>query len=91
MKDALRYTLLIPKQETAIRHFCLWAIGMALLTLRRIDSDRAYRSAAAVKISRRSVKLVIVASRVAVKRDGLLKLLFALAARGLPRPKARRR
>lgn len=84
LQDALRYTLLIPKEETAIRHFCLWAIGMAVLTLRRIDANRAFRSGADVKISRRSVKLVIAASRVAVKRDGLLKLLFALAARGLP-------
>jgi farnesyl-diphosphate farnesyltransferase len=89
LQDALRYTLLIPKEETAIRHFCLWAIGMALLTLRRIDRNRAFRSGAEVKISRRSVKLVIAASRVAVKHDGLLKLLFALAARGLPRAEPR--
>jgi farnesyl-diphosphate farnesyltransferase len=84
LKDALRYTLLIPKEETAIRHFCLWAIGMAVLTLRRIDANRAFRSGGEVKISRRSVKLVIAASRVAVKHDGLLKMLFGLAARGLP-------
>jgi farnesyl-diphosphate farnesyltransferase len=84
LKDALRYTLLIPKEETAIRHFCLWAIGMAVLTLRRINANRAFRSGAEVKISRRSVKLVIAASRLAVKRDGLLRMLFALAARGLP-------
>jgi farnesyl-diphosphate farnesyltransferase len=84
LEDALRYTLLIPKEETAIRHFCLWAIGMALLTLRRIDANRAFRSGAEVKISRRSVKLVIAASRLAVKRDALLKALFRLAAGGLP-------
>jgi farnesyl-diphosphate farnesyltransferase len=89
LQDALRYTLLIPKEETAIRHFCLWAIGMALLTLRRINANRAFRSGSEVKISRRSVKLVIAASRVAVKRDGLLKSLFRLAARGLPLAPAR--
>ena len=84
LKDALRYTLLIPREETAIRNFCLWAIGMALLTLRRIDANRAFRSGNEVKISRRSVKLVIAASRLGAKRDALLKLLFGLAARGLP-------
>jgi farnesyl-diphosphate farnesyltransferase len=84
LRDALRYTLLVPKEETAVRNFCLWAIGMALLTLRRINANRAFRSGNEVKISRRSVKLVIAASRAGVKRDGLLKLLFRLAARGLP-------
>jgi farnesyl-diphosphate farnesyltransferase len=84
LEDALRYTLLIPEDETAIRHFCLWAIGMALLTLRKIDAHRAFRSGSEVKITRRSVKLVIGASRLAVRRDRLLKKLFALAARGLP-------
>jgi hypothetical protein len=42
-----------------------------------------------VKISRRSVKLVILASRVAVKRNALLEALFALAARGLPLAESR--
>ena len=84
LKDALRYTLLIPREETAIRHFCLWAIGMALLTLRRIDANRRFRSGNEVKISRRSVKLVIAASRLGVKRDRVLEILFRLAAGGLP-------
>jgi farnesyl-diphosphate farnesyltransferase len=89
LRDALRYTLLIPREETAIRNFCLWAIGMALLTLRRISANRAFRSGAEVKISRRSVKLVIAASRLGVKHDRMLEMLFALAARGLPKPEAR--
>jgi farnesyl-diphosphate farnesyltransferase len=86
LRDALRYTLLIPKEETAIRHFCLWAIGMALLTLRKINRNRTFTSSAQVKISRRSVKLVIAASRLSVRSDALLKALFPLAAYGLPKP-----
>jgi farnesyl-diphosphate farnesyltransferase len=86
LEDALRYTLLIPKEETAIRHFCLWAIGMALLTLRKINRNRTFTSSAQVKISRRSVKLVIAASRLSVRSDALLKALFPLAAYGLPKP-----
>ena len=89
LHDALRYTLLIPRNETAIRHFCLWAIGMALLTLRRIHANRAFRSGNEVKISRRSVKVVIGASRVAVRHDALLKVLFRLAASGLPKAAGR--
>jgi farnesyl-diphosphate farnesyltransferase len=86
LEDALRYTLLIPADETAIRHFCLWAIGMALLTLRKINANRAFTGASQVKISRRSVKLVIVASRLSVRSDRVLKALFWLAASGLPAP-----
>lgn len=84
LRNALRYTLLIPREETQIRHFCLWAIGMAVLTLRKIEQNRAFTQGDQVKISRRSVKLVIAASRLSVKNDAMLKTLFALAAAGLP-------
>src|SRR6201992_2873680 len=36
LRNALTYTLLIPSRESGIRRFCLWAIGLAVLTLRRI-------------------------------------------------------
>lgn len=84
LQDALRYTLLVPKRETEIRHFCLWAIGMALLTLRKIKRNPAFSEGAQVKISRRSVKLVILASRLGASSDGMLKALFRLAGMGLP-------
>ncbi|MGH8119608.1 MAG: phytoene/squalene synthase family protein, partial [Gammaproteobacteria bacterium] len=32
LQNALKYTLLIPPHETGIRRFCLWALGMAILT-----------------------------------------------------------
>src|SRR6185503_11257066 len=35
LRSALQYTLLIPRREAAIRNFCLWSIGMAVLTLRK--------------------------------------------------------
>src|SRR5919198_165901 len=37
LRNALTYTLLIPRNEIGIRNFCLWAIGFALLTLRKIN------------------------------------------------------
>ncbi len=37
LRNALSYTLLIPAEESGIRRFCLWAIGLALLTLRNME------------------------------------------------------
>jgi farnesyl-diphosphate farnesyltransferase len=84
LKNALAYSLLIPKQETGIRNFCLWAIGLALLTLRKINSHLYYTDGSQVKISRLSVKGTILATRLTVQNDRFLKLLFSIAARGLP-------
>src|SRR5699024_2513987 len=34
LRNALEYTLRIPGYQKGMRRFCLWAIGLALLTLR---------------------------------------------------------
>lgn len=86
LENALAYTLLIPAQEKGIRRFCLWALGMAVLTLRKINRNRGFTSGTEVKISRRSVKATILATNLAVSSAPLLRLLFNLAAMGLPRP-----
>jgi farnesyl-diphosphate farnesyltransferase len=84
LKNALSYSLLIPKEETGIRNFCLWAIGLAMLTLRKINKHLYYTDGSQVKISRLSVKGTILATRLTVQNDRLLKLLFSIAARRLP-------
>ncbi len=84
LQSALRYTLLIPPRETAIRNFCLWSIGMALLTLRKINRHMNFRSGREVKISRRSVRATIIASRLCARNDAALRLLFRAAAASLP-------
>jgi farnesyl-diphosphate farnesyltransferase len=84
LKNALSYSLLIPKEETGIRNFCLWAIGLAVLTLRKINKHLYYTDGSQVKVSRSSVKGTILATRLAVQNDRLLKLLFSIVARGLP-------
>jgi farnesyl-diphosphate farnesyltransferase len=33
--NALKYTQLLPTNETGIRNFCLWTLGMAVLTLKK--------------------------------------------------------
>ncbi|MCC7410993.1 MAG: phytoene/squalene synthase family protein [Gammaproteobacteria bacterium] len=85
LDDALSYTLRIPPRETGIRRFCLWALGMAVLTLRKIDAHRDFTSGQEVKISRRSVKATIIATSIAVRSDRWLRLMFELAGRALPR------
>jgi farnesyl-diphosphate farnesyltransferase len=86
LENALAYTLLIPRYERGIRRFCLWALGMAVLTLRKIDHNPGFASGQEVKISRRSVRATIVVTRLSVGSNLLLKVLFNLAAFGLPRP-----
>ncbi len=85
LEDALAYSLLIPKSETGLRKFCLWAIGMALLTLRNIHANRNYTNGAEVKISRRSVKATILATRVTANSDLLLRALFRFTGSSLSR------
>ena len=86
LANALRYTLLIPARETGIRRFCLWALGMAVLTLRKINRHRSFASGSEVKISRRSVYATIAMTNLLTRQDGLLRSLFSITARGLPAP-----
>lgn len=84
LQDALTYTLMIPSEETGVRKFCLWAVGMAIFTLRKINRKRDFRSGQEVKISRRSLKGIIMVTNAALRSNFLLKKLFAFTARGLP-------
>jgi farnesyl-diphosphate farnesyltransferase len=84
LRDAVSYSLLIPKHETGIRNFCLWAIGLAVLTLRKINKHLDYTDGSQVKISRLSVKGTILATRLTLQNNALLKALFSIAAWGLP-------
>ncbi|MEM7282635.1 MAG: hypothetical protein AAF438_13510, partial [Pseudomonadota bacterium] len=80
----LRYTLYIPTDETGIRRFCLWAIGLAILTLKRIHGNPGFSAGQEVKISRRAVKATVWATNASVKHDRAITTLFNLAGRGLP-------
>jgi len=84
LEDALAYTLMIPAHETGIRKFCLWAIGMALFTLRKINKKRNYTSGQEVKISHGTLKAIILVTHMTLRYNFLLKALFHLTARGLP-------
>ena len=84
LANALRYIHIIPPHETGIRRHCLWTLGMALLTLRRIHATPAFRSGQQVKISRRSVRAVTVVTSSLVRSNLALTLLFRALTRGLP-------
>lgn len=84
LANALRYTMLIPRQQSGIRNFCLWALGMAVLTLRKINHHRNFRCGAEVKITRRSVRATVLVSRLSASHDGLLRMLFRFGQIGMP-------
>jgi farnesyl-diphosphate farnesyltransferase len=84
LRNALDYTLLIPSKETGIRRFCLWAIGLAVLTLRKIERNPRFTAGAQVKVTRSAVAMTRLLTNVAGRSDWMLRLLFAQAARGLP-------
>lgn len=90
LANAMRYTLLIPTQETGIRNFCLWAMGMAVLTLRKINAHRDYSGSQQVKISRRSVRATVAISRLAARHNLLLHSLFKISQAGLPKQQKHR-
>lgn len=86
LEDALNYTLLIPASEPGIRKFCLWAIGMAVLSLRKLHKNLDFSSGKEVKISRNSVKATVLVTSLLVRNDGVLRLLFKLLTASLPKP-----
>lgn len=84
LRAALDYTLLIPRREIGIRRFCLWAIGLAILTLQNIYRQPGYRSGDDVKVSRRRVRAVILICNSVTASNLSLRSLFAVASHGLP-------
>jgi farnesyl-diphosphate farnesyltransferase len=84
LRNALDYTLLIPSKETGIRRFCLWAIGLAVLTLRKIEHNPRFTAGVQVKVTRSAVAMTRLSTDVAGRSNWMLRWLFAQAARGLP-------
>ncbi len=84
LRNALAFTLLIPAEETGIRKFCLWAIGLAALSLRKIKDNPGFTAGSQVKVSRSAVAMTQTLTNMAVRNDAMLQRLFERAARGLP-------
>ncbi|MDE3262684.1 MAG: squalene/phytoene synthase family protein [Acidobacteriota bacterium] len=84
LSNALRFILLIPRREAGIRRHLLWAVGLAVLVLRRIHRNPSFRQGHNVRLSRVSVGVVVAVTSVAARRDSALRFLFRVATRGLP-------
>ncbi|HEV7717328.1 MAG TPA: phytoene/squalene synthase family protein [Steroidobacteraceae bacterium] len=84
LRNALSFTLLIPSNQTGIRRFCSWAIGLALLTLRGIHKKPGFTAADQVKVSRPQVMTLVSVTNLTLHDDRLLRQLFERTARGLP-------
>lgn len=83
LKDALTYTQLLPSHETGMRNFCLWALGMAVLTLNEIKQHLDFNDSSQVKITRKNVKQTIVTTKIIGRSNLLLSLLFDLKSKHL--------
>jgi farnesyl-diphosphate farnesyltransferase len=84
LRNALDYTLLIPGKEKGIRRFCLWAIGLAVLTLRKIAHNPGFTAGAQVKVTRTAVSMTMLMTNTFIRNDWMLRRLFGRAAHGLP-------
>ncbi len=83
LANAMQYTMKIPADQTGMRDFCLWAIAMAVLTLRRISANPHFCSGEEVKIGRDSVYRVVWMTRFLHRSNGLLDLAFRVGAKPL--------
>ncbi|NNK00089.1 MAG: squalene/phytoene synthase family protein [Desulfatitalea sp.] len=84
LRNALAYSLLLPRSETGIRKFCLWAIGLAIFTLKKINRKRDYTCSRDIKISRERTGAILAITNACIHNDVMLKLFFQMATRGLP-------
>jgi farnesyl-diphosphate farnesyltransferase len=84
LRRALEYTLLIPAKHTGLRRFCLWSVGLAVLTLRKLQDNLDFSAGTQVKVSRNAVVSTIAVTNLTSKYDGSLRWIFTMAARRLP-------
>lgn len=83
LNNALNYILLIPKQETGIRKFCLWAIGMSIKILQNIKNNPGFTNVNQIKISKFKLKQIIMVTNFVNKSNYLLKFWFKIVTAGL--------
>ena len=83
LEDALRYILLIPKQEIGIRQFCFLAFGLACMTLSKIANHKQFTHKDKLKLSRHNVMAFYSFTKMASGNDLLIKAFFSLSTRSL--------
>ncbi len=83
LANALKYTQLLPPHETGLRNFCLWALGMAILTLKNIKNKLDFNDSDQVKITRNNVKATIFISKLTASNNTLLSWIFNISSQHL--------
>ncbi len=73
-----------PQGEVGIRRFCLWAIGLAILTVRKIAKNPGFTAGAQVKVSSTAVRMTMLTTNTFVGNDWMLQNMFEMAARDVP-------
>ncbi|SKA56621.1 farnesyl-diphosphate farnesyltransferase [Succinivibrio dextrinosolvens DSM 3072] len=86
LDDALSFILRIPTKESGIRLFCLLNIAMATATLKLLN-DADPETDRIVKISRKTVKILYILSKMVVKNNFLTRMFFYYISRGVKRTK----
>ena len=77
LEDALKFTMAIPRMESSIRLFCIWPLWMAMETVAVLHNNPALlNSDDPVKISRKTVRNIILRTRLICRSNFLLKLSF---------------
>ena len=84
LHNAMSYTLCIPSKEVGMRKFCLWAIGLALETLSNIYARPYFTAGAQVKVTRTTVKGVVLTTSMIARSDWLLNKWFAKLTAHMP-------
>lgn len=86
LREAFAYALALPRREPGLRLFCLWPLLLAALTLRKLYLNPTVLTGPAVKVTRHTVRRVVRMSRLLVRWDAGLRVLFESLTWGLPRP-----
>ncbi len=77
LKDALEFTLAIPRHKISLRLFCIWPLWMAMETVAVLHNNKALlNSDDPVKISRRTVRQILRRTPLMCCSDTLLSWSF---------------
>lgn len=81
---SMQYILRIPKKDVGIRRFCFLAFGLAVMTLSKIAQREQFNNKEEVKLSRKTVMVFYVFTKLAASSNALMKIFFHIAAKNLP-------
>lgn len=84
LQNAADYIALIPCEESGLRKFCLWSVGMALLTLKNIYRKPRFASASQIKIGKLRLLSVIAITQLVHRNNWMTSMALKFWSRALP-------